>query len=596
MVKLEASSSAARAGHPEGPEVESRLQPVVAALERVSRSTEEVYQRIGDAFPSLVRELASNFGGGDHDDSLAETVGQALGNIAAHEVHFRDSHDATAQMLAELAAQLGSLGKLDDRVKAIREDSELMELISLNALVIAVRAGESGRAFSCITSELKELTGKTIGLTQQIAGTAAALDSVFGEFREGLARMTAQEQADFADFLSNVRQVFEGLETSSSQLWGGLAGIRQRSDEVRVPLVRIVVDIQNQDRVRQGIDHVLLALGEFQGVGESEEIEDQLNEISFMEILTELASQVLAEVSDQIAANRGAFAQALSEARRTMAALESDRRTLLTEHLESRRQGSLERWFEDGQAVFQAFVKTAEGSSRSRENAFKRSAVLHRHVSDLVAAFGSFDFVLSKFRTIDLASRIQVARHAALASMKDNAFEMSRLTGAIGTDVGEATEITNGFFVSVDRVIQLYREQVAARFRQDETFHRRLQESLLEIQRSKDDLRSRVLGTQVFTRTFTDQFERTEADLVTLDGLLVEIREQQRTLQTVHGDVALRKRGALAKAGLTKWTISSEKLKTMIDRFTIFTHKKIAAGLGGYEVEEAVDAGEVTLF
>jgi hypothetical protein len=551
---------------------------------------------MGDAFPSMVRELDAKFGARDERDPLSATVDQTLTLIGDQEALFQSSHEATARMLAELRGQLDTLGTLSTRVEAVREDSELMELISLNALVIAVKAGDSGRAFSCITAELKELTGQTMDLTDEIARGEATLDRVFGEFQGELGRLDDSEQSEFAAFLSRVRGVFEGLNAAAARLWGGLESIRQRSDEVKVPLVRIMVDIQNQDRVRQGIDHVLLSLREFQNVDESGTVEQQLDELSFLEILPELASQVLVEISGQIASNREAFHKSLTEARRTMAALESDRAVLLSEHLESRREGSLEHWFQVGQQTFESFVAQVEGASRGREQTFRRSASLQRHVGELVESFRSFDFVLSKFRNIDLASRIQVARQAALASMKDNATEMSALTRKIEHDVGEAMGITNTFFQTVERLFHLYREQAGVRLRQDQGFNSSLRDTLVRLQQAKDEQRTTVQNSRVFTRSFTELFARTEDDLKTLDALLAEIESQRRLLADVKGEVTERKRLVLARAGLGEWNLESDKLKAMIGRFTIFTHKKIAAGLGDFEVEESMESGEVTLF
>ena len=39
-----------------------------------------------------------------------------------------------------------------------------------------------------------------------------------------------------------------------------------------------------------------------------------------------------------------------------------------------------------------------------------------------------------------------------------------------------------------------------------------------------------------------------------------------------------------------------EKLKTIINGFTIYTHKKVAGDLGGFEVEGGTEEGEVTFF
>lgn len=577
---------------------DSLRQSVLEALAAVSLSTEQVYQRMGDAFPRLVRELDVHFGSASDAgrDPLSETVAATLATIADHDRLYTQAHRESDEMLAQLEQQLVALGRLGECIGDIREDSVLMELISLNAMVIAVKAGESGRAFSCITGELKQLSNQTMGLTDQIAAGEQALDRVFGEFKADLKRLNASEQALLNAFLARVREVFEGLNQGASGLLAGLEAIRRRTDEVKAPLVRIVVEIQNQDRIRQGIDHVLLSLREFQDIDESDPLEEQLDEVSFLEILPELSSQVLEEIAGQIAENRAAFHRSLADAGRLIEALERERAAFLAEHLESRREGSLEHWFQAGERSFEDFVSQSEGASRSREYTFRRSSVLQRNVADLVDSLRSFDVLLSKFRNIDLASRIQVARQAALASMKDNASEMSALTRKIEKDVGTSISITSAFFSTVEALFQSYRGQFGQRVKQDEAFHQQLRSTMANLRSSKQFLNQQVRESRVFSQTFTELFARTEADLSTLDQLLDALAQQKRHLAEIRTKVVEKKRQIMAAHGVSEWKLESQKLKSMIDRFTIFTHKQIAAELGDFEVEQAVASGDVTLF
>ena len=64
----------------------------------------------------------------------------------------------------------------------------------------------------------------------------------------------------------------------------------------------------------------------------------------------------------------------------------------------------------------------------------------------------------------------------------------------------------------------------------------------------------------------------------------------------VGSSIGQEKRALLKERGLETWTLSNTQLKAMVGRFTMFTHKKIAAELGNFEVEDSVDSGEVTLF
>ena len=48
---------------------------------------------------------------------------------------------------------------------------------------------------------------------------------------------------------------------------------------------------------------------------------------------------------------------------------------------------------------------------------------------------------------------------------------------------------------------------------------------------------------------------------------------------------------------LSDWDISDDNMNRIIEKFTIYSHKKAAEGFGDLDVEDSVlDAGEVTLF
>ncbi|HTH12809.1 MAG TPA: hypothetical protein VMB23_00330, partial [Spirochaetia bacterium] len=286
----------------------------------------------------------------------------------------------------------------------------------------------------------------------------------------------------------------------------------------------------------------------------------------------------------------------LAQARTRIQDLEEQRRIFLSDHLGHRHPGSLERWFAAGQELLEAFVGDGSSRTRSRETAYRKSHGLQKSAADLVESLQSFDGLLAMFRNIDLASRIQVARQSALSSMKDNAQEMTLLTGKIGTDVGRAITLTDTIHTAVGDILETHRSQALARARLDATFDSELQEILVRLQVVRTDLLGVIQGGQVFTQGFLDQFSRTSEDLTTLDALVAAIEAQKGELGRVKGAVSARKAQLLKARGLDSWTLENQKLRAMVERFTIFTHKKFAAELGNFDIEAAADSGDVTLF
>jgi methyl-accepting chemotaxis protein len=516
--------------------------------------------------------------------------------VEAYDAVFSQSVVETNTLLENLEAQLVALAALDSGISAIREDSVLMELISLNALVIAAKAGTAGRAFSCITAELKLLSNQTMELTDRIASEADSLDQVFSEFKVNLGSLGVAEVEGFRAFLGRIREKFAVLNQAADRVLGGLSAIRARSLEVKAPLVRVIVEMQNQDRIRQSIDHVLLSLREFHPAEDAGDLASQLDELSFLEILPDLSALVLDEVQSQIKTDRDVFQQNLSTAKSLIHTLENEHRSFLAEHLVTQKDGTLEHTFQAVQGLLVTYAAEAGALVRTRAHSFHKSSALQKKTDALGSALRSFAPLTARFRNIDLASRIQVARHAALHLMQANATEMNRLTQKIERDVQESLGITGTFFTTVASLFSSYRDQSQRRALQDDAFLGELGTTVTSMVSAKDWLRKTIDDSRVFTGRFVDQFAQTEADLATLDQLLVLIGAQKSKLGAIKAQVSASKARLMADHGVAQWSLGSEKLKAMVSHFTIFTHKKFAADLGQFELEQSVESGDVTLF
>ncbi len=580
-------------------ELDHVRKAIITALQNTSQATEGVYLKLGQTYPALVRELDSDLV--DNQDlvsarnTLTRTTADALSDLESWDVRLVRGHQERHAFLEALDHLMERLGELKAGVEDIREDSVQMELLSLNAMVIAVRAGESGRAFSCITDELKKTSNQTLELTEQVGRGEVVLGRSFEDFKASLQGLNQLEKDMLSSFLTQARRVFQGLGEASQVLVDRLSQIQRQTSDVKDPLVRIVVEIQNQDRIRQSIDHVLISLEEMRSEA-TPTPEAQLDNFAYLEVLAGLCSQVLDEIQDQIRHNRQSFSRLLAAAQLKVGTLERERTALVSGLDTGTSSGALERGFQEGTTLFHAFEAESDRLVRHREISFQKSLLLRRAAKTLVEGLQSFDKILDQFRNVDLAARIQVARHAALGSMKGNASEMTTLTHTIEADTGRCIAITGGFYQGVEDLFRAYTVNATARATEDHGFREGLQQTVTQLKDARDTLKQTVQESQVFTSTFLDQFSQTEADLQTLDRLVVDIEEQKASLKSLGEQVSQAKGVLLAERGLSDWKLNEERLKTMVENFTIFSHKKLAAQLGEFELSASVDSGEVTLF
>ena len=572
----------------------SRL--LVESLTSVATSTERVYGQMGERYPVMVRELEAAFGGAGIQEDLAAGIQTILQGIQDHEARYALAREESKEQLVLWRNQAAVIEAVAASIDEIREDSILMELLSLNAMVIASKAGAAGRAFGCITTELKSLSNQSMALTEEVSRRKNGLHRIFVEFEDGWEQCEKREQENFVEFLSEIRGVFGDLNSGSAQISEGLAKIHGKSRAVREPLVKIMIEIQNQDRIRQGLDHVQLTIDEFLVRSESKTAHARLDELSYLELLPDLSSQVLDEIVGQIQQNRSVFAQSLVEAGALIERLEQERRAFLGASKANTGFGLLDSSFVQGERLFSGFVDQTQSLLRDREALVHKGLQLQKSVAEMVDFLHSFEAQLPQFRNIDVASRIQVARHSELVSMRDNTLSMTNLTRKIESDVGRSVDLASAFVASVQKLFQDYQVQFTERFRATEELMAQGQQAVGRLKQVQEQMIEAVDKSELFTSAFTDQFSQTKSDLNGLGELLKTITNQQGNLRSIKNHVQDEKRRIMDELGVTDWKLDKKKLRAMVDRFTIFTHKKFAAELGDFEVEQNVESGEVTLF
>jgi len=108
-----------------------------------------------------------------------------------------DETRRTSQLIHGLSSAAEKIGTIIQLIQAIASQTNLL---ALNATIEAARAGDAGRGFAIVASEVKNLASQTAQATEQIASQIAAIQNVTGETVAAITQFgaTVKEMADIA--------------------------------------------------------------------------------------------------------------------------------------------------------------------------------------------------------------------------------------------------------------------------------------------------------------------------------------------------------------------------------------------------------------
>ncbi len=226
----------------------------------VSAASEEMAQNV-QTVSAATEELSSSIGEiGQQVSELTAIVGEAV-------VQAEDTN-AKVEALSDAARKIG------DVVTLITEIAEQTNLLALNATIEAARAGEAGKGFAVVASEVKNLATQTAKATEEISGQVRAIqDSTessahsiqqitqtvnrVSDIATAIASAVEEQGAATQEISRNVQQAAAGTSEVTSNISGVREASQQTSDGSAQVLTAASELAQNGERLKSEVDGFL---------------------------------------------------------------------------------------------------------------------------------------------------------------------------------------------------------------------------------------------------------------------------------------------------------------------------------------------------
>jgi methyl-accepting chemotaxis protein len=147
-----------------------------------------------------------------------------------------DETHRTSELIHGLSDAAEKIGTIIQLIQAIASQTNLL---ALNATIEAARAGDAGKGFAIVASEVKNLATQTAQATEQIANQIATIQSATGESVAAITKFgaTVKEMADIATAIAAAVEE-QGAATGEiarnvEQAASGTAAVTQEIGDVR---------------------------------------------------------------------------------------------------------------------------------------------------------------------------------------------------------------------------------------------------------------------------------------------------------------------------------------------------------------------------
>ncbi len=583
-----------------------QVDRIIENLKAISEQSGKEFLDLSSNFPVLVSELEfakkSDFTG-EVDYKLTKfiKIEEGLKNAIAKQNDLLERNRQIINNFSMRNRELASsssesmdiLKNMNDLIVKIKDESNEMELISLNAMVVSIKSGQKGQAFSYITSNLKQLSLKLISQADTLIMNEQNINNSIVRLKETIRDV--EEISKKTDSITNSDK--KGISEIISEIMEQLKHMLSSASEARAPIIKAMECIQMQDIIRQSLDDVILTLTRIKDPATCTTTEAKLDQCCFNEQLSQLSVELLGNINTQLLKSIKIFKRNRDEINRILSEVESERRHFIDSNLKNDpNKESLQNCIERTSKDFSTFANIFASYQQAQSNVLEKSNDIYHAVQRIQICFNEFFPIITNLQYVAISQRIEVARNSVISSIQSTVDYMTKLIAQTDENVQKAQDILQDFITNNTKQTKKFSKDASM----DRKFFSKINKEKLSflttLKKLQNSFVEAVNDFTVYSESFMSSYSTIENAIFNLEELSQKLETEQSSLRHVKSDAFKTKEKLMAENGITSWEIKNHSFIDFIKQFTVISDKIAVGNLTGVEVENGVESGEITFF
>ncbi len=172
-------------------------------------------------------------------EELSASVREISSQVVRASQMSTDAVDQASQSGETIAGLAKAAGKIGDVIELINDIAEQTNLLALNATIEAARAGEAGKGFAVVASEVKNLANQTAKATGEIRGLVTEVQQSTDASVDAIAAIS-ESISELSQISSAIAAAVEEQSTVTDEMSGNMQTASNGVDSIASGLSEIV--------------------------------------------------------------------------------------------------------------------------------------------------------------------------------------------------------------------------------------------------------------------------------------------------------------------------------------------------------------------